>query len=373
MTVRRKIAVAVAFLMAAPLLAGDWPLHRNNPVQTGVSDEKLPDKLAVRWEFKTGDTIEGTPVIVDGVVYIGSYDKCLYAIELKTGKQKWKAQLSDPKRGAPIKAPAAYKDGRVYVGDADGKFYCLDAASGAVLWTFDDDMQTGEITAAANFAGDLILIPTHNSTLYAIGKDGKKVWDFRIEGPIYGGVAVAEGYTFLAGCDSLLHVIDVKTAKELGNVDMKGQSGSAAAVLGDRLYVGTMSNQVLSINLKKLKVEWEFEAPRRKQAFYGSAAVTDDLVIIGSRDNKVWAIDRKTGKDRWSFVTDNRVDASPVVAGNRVYVGSFDKKFYVLDLKGQKVEDFELDGAILGSAAVSNGCVVVGSEKGTVYCFGAKD
>ncbi|HJZ94094.1 MAG TPA: PQQ-binding-like beta-propeller repeat protein [Gemmataceae bacterium] len=369
----RFVTLASLLLMVASVTAaGDWPLHRGNAVQTGVTDEKLPDKLAVRWEFKTKDTIEATPIIVDGVVYIGSYDKAFYAIDLKTGLEKWKAQLSDAKRGAPIKAPAGYKDGRIYVGDADGKVYCLDAAKGSVLWTFDDDMQTGEITAAPNFAGDLILIPTHNSSLYAISKEGKKVWEFKIEGPIYGGVAVADGYTFLAGCDSLMHVIDVKDGKELGNVDLKGQCGSAAAVLGDRLYVGTMSNQVLSVNVKKLKVEWEFESQKRKQAFYGSAAVTNDLVIIGSRDNKVWAIDRKTGKERWSFITDNKVDASPVVAGNKVYVGSFDKKLYVLDLKGQKVEDFELDSAILGSPAVADGCVVVGSEKGTLYCFGAK-
>ena len=73
--------------------------------------------------------------------------------------------------------------------------------------------QTGQITAAPNFDGDHVLIPTHNSTLYCLDKNGKKVWDFHIEGPIYGGVAVTDGKTFLAGCDSLMHVLDVKTGR----------------------------------------------------------------------------------------------------------------------------------------------------------------
>ena len=107
-------------------------------------------------------------------------------------------------------------------------------------------------------------------------------------------------------------------------------------MLGDRLYVGTMSNQVLAINLKKMRIEWEFEAPKRKQPFYASAAVTDDLVVIGSRDNKVWAIDRKTGQRKWDFLTDHKVDGSAVIAGDRVFVGSFDQKLYVLDLNGQE-------------------------------------
>ena len=130
---------------------------------------------------------------------------------------------------------------------------------------------------------------------------------------------------------------------------------------------------MVAVDLKKMKVEWEFEAPKRKQAFFASAAVTDDLVIIGSRDNKVWALDRKTGARKWDFLTDHKVDGSAVVVGKRVFVGSFDSYFYILDLEtGTKLDSLLLDGAILGSPAVGGGCVVIGTEKGTVYCFGAK-
>jgi outer membrane protein assembly factor BamB len=354
---------AVLAVLSPSLAAADWPLHRGNATQTGVSTEKLPDILAVRWQFQTKNAIEGTVVIADDVVYVASADKFLYALDLKTGQPKWKTQL------AILTSSPGVKGDRVYVGDVDGKFYCVNRATGTVIWTFETQ---GQITAAPNFAGETVLIPAHDSTLYCLDKDGKKIWDFKIEGPIYGGVAVADGKTFLAGCDSMLHVLDVKTGKELGNVDLKGQSGSAAAVFGDRLYVGTMSNQVIAVNLAKLKVDWEFEAPKRKQAFYGSAAVSDDLVVIGSRDDKIWAIDRKTGRARWDFLTDHKVDGSAVIVGERIFIGSFDKKFYVLNLKGEKVAEFELDGAIMGSPAVAGGCVVIGTEKGTVYCFGGK-
>ena len=351
--------------LAVPVAAADWPLHRGDAAQTGVSAEKLPEQLATKWEYKAGRSVDGTPVIADGVVYVGSTDKFLHAIDLKTGQAKWKAAIG------PTTASPGVQGDRVYIGDDDGKFYCLNRADGAVIWTFETE-GPGQITAGPNFAGDRILIPAHDSTLYCLDQKGKKVWDFKIEGPIYGGVAVADGKTFLAGCDSLMHVIDVKTGKEEGSVDLKGQSGSAAAVVGDHLYVGTMSNQVVAVNLRRLRIDWEFEAPKRKQGFYASAAVTDDLVVIGSRDNRVWAIDRKTGKSRWDFLTDHKVDGSAVIASGKVYVGSFDRRFYVLDLNGKKVQDFELDGAIVGSPAVAGGYVVVGSEKGTVYCFGAR-
>ena len=39
----------------------------------------------------------------------------------------------------------------------------------------------------------------------------------------------------------------------------------------------------------------------------------------------------KTGKAVWTFTTRARVDSSPIVAGNRVYIGGNDGKLYVLD------------------------------------------
>ena len=51
------------------------------------------------------------------------------------------------------------------IGDADGKFYCLDRTTGAVLWTFDDMEQTGQITAAPNFDVIARVSPPTSSSL----------------------------------------------------------------------------------------------------------------------------------------------------------------------------------------------------------------
>jgi len=187
--------------------------------------------------------------------------------------------------------------------------------------------------------------------------------------------AVAAGHTFVSGCDSSLHVLDLATGKEQRSVNLDGQTGATPAVTGDYLYVGTMSNQLLAVDWKKGEVVWRFEAPRRQQPFFSSAAVTDKLVIAGSRDKQVYALDRAGGKEVWHFATKNKVDGSPVVAGNRVYVGSFDGVLYVLDLaRGTEIKQFRLGkrGPIAASPAVADGCLVIGTYDGTVYCLGAK-
>jgi hypothetical protein len=58
-----------------------------------------------------------------------------------------------------------------------------------------------------------------------------------------------------------------------------------------------------------------------------------------------------------------------------VYVGclSRDGWFYVLDLKtGRKIQEIDLDAPVSGSVAVGPDCVLVGTDRGTVYCLGGK-
>jgi outer membrane protein assembly factor BamB len=60
------------------------------------------------------------------------------------------------------------------------------------------------------------------------------------------------------------------------------------------------------------------------------------------------------------------------VAGTRVYVGSFDKHLYVLDLaSGKQIQKLPLGGSIIASPAIGGGCLVIGNDKGIVHCLGA--
>ena len=124
---------------------GQWPVFRGNMQQTGVAAAKLPDQLKVRWQFKAKDGIESTAAIAGGTVFIGSYDEHLHALDLKTGREKWKY------KGAVFKTPVAFRAGAVYAGDEDGIFHCVDAATGKNRWTFDAG---AEVTSGASFAGE---------------------------------------------------------------------------------------------------------------------------------------------------------------------------------------------------------------------------
>ena len=71
------------------------------------------------------------------------------------------------------------------------------------------------------------------------------------------GTADKQAFGYARG-QGATHVIDLATGKGLAKVDLGGQVGAASAILGDRLYVGTMStNELLAIDWKKAEIAWK--------------------------------------------------------------------------------------------------------------------
>jgi outer membrane protein assembly factor BamB len=135
-------------------------------------------------------------------------------------------------------------------------------------------------------------------------------------------------------------------------------------------FYGTFDNEVLGVNLGERKIAWRYEHPQRKFPFYSSAAVTGTRIVLGGRDKLVHGL-TVDGKSAWTFATRARVESSPAIAGGRVFVGSNDGRFYVLNLTdGAKLWEFDTGAPLSASPAIANGRIIIGSQDGRLYCFG---
>ena len=101
----------------------DWPMFRGDGKHTGVARSTLPEKLDVRWTLQCGEAITSTAAIVDGVVYVGSEDGILFAVDLATGKPKWQYKTEEAIRSSPT----VYR-GDVFFGDSEGIMHAVAVA-----------------------------------------------------------------------------------------------------------------------------------------------------------------------------------------------------------------------------------------------------
>jgi outer membrane protein assembly factor BamB len=96
------------------------------------------DKL--KWKYRTGwiDPPETDPYrtdplpsVFDGIIYAGSQDCHLYALDLESGELKWHLETKNPVTTSPTVI-----NGVVYVVCGDNRLYAVDAESGVLLWKY---------------------------------------------------------------------------------------------------------------------------------------------------------------------------------------------------------------------------------------------
>src|SRR5947207_6381610 len=81
-------------------------------------------RLTKKWAFQTGDRISSWPAVVNGVVYVGSYDGNLYALDAASGTKKWAFHAGN---SIGYSSPAVV-NGVVYVGSDDDSLYAFGLA-----------------------------------------------------------------------------------------------------------------------------------------------------------------------------------------------------------------------------------------------------
>ena len=351
-----------AFSQEAP--ADNWSQFRGNHSLTGVSQSNVPATLKQLWTWEAGESIESSAAIVGGTVFIGSQKGELTALSLENGSVHWKFPT-----GSPIgESSPGYGNGVIFIGDLGGWLNALNASDGKKLWAFKTN---GEIKSSPVVIGDRVLIGSYDEHLYCLSaRDGSLKWKFKSNGPVHSTPGIADGMAFIAGCDEMFRAIRRADGTEVSNVSSGAYTGASPALRGGSAFYGTFDNQVLEVNLGERKIDWRYEHPQRKFPFYSSAAVTSTRVVVGGRDKLVHGL-TLDGKAAWTFATRARVESSPAIAGDRVFVGSNDGRFYVLSLNdGTKLWEFNAGAPLSASPAIANGRIVIGSQDGRLYCFG---
>jgi outer membrane protein assembly factor BamB len=232
------------------------------------------------WRFKAGVT-ESSPLLVDGVLYFGSWDKKIYALDAKTQRVLWSYPTGDK-----VKGGAAHANGTVYIGSYDGKVYALDGKSGKLRW---DSSAQGGIGGAGNF---------------------------------YATPAVAYGRVFIGNTDGKVYAFGAKSGDLLWSHDTGGFVYSSAAVYGKTVYAGSYDRRFYALDAATGGEKWSFKA---NGEISGAPTVIEGVVYFSTLRERTYALDARSGKQLWTFA-DGKY--SPIVAdAERVYLTGYSRVY----------------------------------------------
>jgi len=170
-----------------------WPEFGENNNNTGQSTYNGPINGFTIWTFTTEGRIQyaGPAIGADGIIYIGSYDGNLYALN-PDGTLKWKFAT-----GRLYSTPTIGSDGTIYVGSYDGNLYALNP-DGTLKWNYTTEFYI--CSSPAIGADGTIYIGSRDSKLYALNPDGTLKWSYTAGGQFYGAPVIGADGIIYIGC-----------------------------------------------------------------------------------------------------------------------------------------------------------------------------
>jgi outer membrane protein assembly factor BamB len=142
---------------------------------------------------------------------------------------------------------------------------------------------------------------------------------------------------FVGSADQKIYAFNAATGAPAWTSNVAVSVTSSPAVNNGTLYIGGTDGELLAVNANNGKNIWTGLVSGAIQ--YSSPAVAGDVVYVGSYDKSISAFpaagcNGQVCTPLWSGLTGAAIDSSPTVADGMVIAGSTDKSLYVFTLDG---------------------------------------
>jgi outer membrane protein assembly factor BamB len=369
-------------ILFQPLLQiayADWEMYQGDPSHTGTAYVEPVTNPQVLWHTAMSTVIYSSPVVSDGIMYLGADDNSVHAIDASTGAMLWRYNTSGP----VISTPAVGYN-KIFFGSDDFKVYAVDKILGTFVWSYTTGGKV-ESSPIIDIPNQILYIGSDDTYLYALNATtGALVWKYTTNvGAVRQSPALANGIVYVGaygegGYDtnpSEIFAVNATTGETVWTLDVNlvasqdypnlGNLVPSSIAIANRIaYVNSQDivtgtlGVTFAINATTGDEIWDCQTNAKVST---CPAVAFGIVYIGSTDGTLYALNSTTGGEIWHQTTGGAITASPVIALNVIYVGSSDYKLYAFD----RTTGTEL-WSYLASSSIDTGIAV---EDGRVYFF----
>jgi len=256
----------------------DWPTYHGDVSGNRYSkltqiDKNNVGRLAPRWIFPMpgANTIENTPLVVDGVMYVSQANEC-WALDAGTGRVIWRYRR-DRTRGVSGNAAGGFNRGVAIAGDRlfmltdNAHMIALGRFDGELLWESEmaDWHQNYNGTSAPLTVGNLVISGTAGGDEGVRGfvaawdqTTGKEVWRFwTVPLPGEPGSETWKGKEIdhRSGATWMTGTYDPQLDTVYWPVGNPGPDYDGSEREGDNLY----TDSILALDAKTGKLKWYYQ------------------------------------------------------------------------------------------------------------------
>ncbi|MBX0286439.1 PQQ-binding-like beta-propeller repeat protein [Halomicroarcula sp. F28] len=204
--------------------------------------------------------------------------------------------------------------------------------------------------------------------------DGRKLWQFETERPIYSSPVVDDGTVYIgtgwADKPGKVYALSATAGTEAWSSAVEGVFYGSLAVQDGTVYARSNDDTLYALNAAEGSEQWTFDG------IVSSPTVADGTVYASSASGGVVAVGAADGSEQWRFDSGGNVAASPAVADGTVYCGNGEGVYAIDADEGTRQWRFEDLTMVTGTPTVRSGRVLVGArvasssdESGDTYLF----
>ncbi len=367
-------AVLAGLVACAWALAADWPQFRADALHSGKGDAPISDSPQVAWRVRLGGSVDGSPIVVGGRVYVGTNEGRMCAVDAATGRLLWTFEAA----GAIAMAAGAWS-GRIVFGDAAGFFYCLSADTGKQLWRLHT---RDSIVASPLMLGEACYWGGMDGLMRAVRvADGTVLWQRRLNGPISAS-AVSDGRAvYIADESGVIWALDARSGHVIWSTKTDAWGMSPLVLAGGVLIAPLVCptrlapprvNYLVALRPADGDVLWTV---RHARSIFAAPILVGERVAYISVEGYLSAtvlrvVNSADGREVLKRPLGGVVDSSPAWAGQRMYFGCHDGHLYAVNLADFSViARVPLAPKIFSSPALSGGRLFIGASDGCLYCL----
>jgi outer membrane protein assembly factor BamB len=333
-------------------------MFRADPARTGKHPGPGPaGDPRLRWRVDLRGEVYSSPAVVEGVLYVGTKQGALLALDEVTGEERWRFDTG----GGIIRSSPAVVDGTIFLA-AGYNLFAVDAESGQERWRTPIHFAGPSSPVAVD---GFVYVSSEEGLVYSFEEaSGRKRWEYKAEGLVFSSPAIAGGNLYFGNDDGDLYALEAESGRQLWRFDTGGGVYASPAVAGNLVYASSKAGVTFAIDVQTGKEDWRVNAGGD-----ASPAVVDGVVYVGGDDGGLYALDARSGEQLWILATGSPIRSSPAVTDDVVYVGS-GKALYAVDrATGEQLWRYPTADAIETSPTVVNGVVYLGARDGYLYAI----
>lgn len=228
------------------------------------SDEGFTSAISKLWSNGVSAKIAGGLSVAYETVFFGTENGEVFALDVNTGEQKWKATIK-----GEVLAPPAIDSGIVLVNTGSGFIFALDAGTGEEVWSAESDvppLSLRGVSSPTAVNGGAIFGTATGRLVVNILESGQTAWEQVISSA--------------TGVTELERIVDID---------------SEPLVSGGSIYVISYDGSLASVELRTGRVIW-----KREYKSYRRMSLAGSTLFLVDVNSNLYALDSRNGVELWS-------------------------------------------------------------------------